>query len=174
MLDEASASLSQVSRLIDQAGVPASPDPRRQGHQVARRWYGAVHLAAFRAADPRLRDTLADAPGCVGRPTPFSGFASFVSRAGVRSGQPGPVNDPQVSRTTPVGSGADTIGTPRRAACPRDEGASRLHDRPRPPPCMTEFLPPPLVGRRPTSRYADPGHVLQDRAERPEPGARRS
>lgn len=181
LVDEANANYPQVSQLIDQAG-PFLQAQIRAGGDIKSLADGLARFTwQLRAADPRLRDTLADAPDAIDEAnTAFSGIRpSFPALAAslANLGRVGVIYHKSIEQLLVVFPALFAAIITSAGGVPQDEGAKLdfkidLHD---PPPCMTGFLPRRWSGRRPTSRYARfPGHVLQDRAERPEHGARRS
>ncbi len=149
-MDEANANYPQVSQLIDQAG-PFLQAQIRAGGDIKSLADGLARFTwQLRAADPRLRDTLADAPDAIDEANTAFSDSSFVSRAGGQSGQPGPGGRDlsQVDRTAPGGfPGAvrrdHHLGGRRTPGRGRQAG---LQDRPaRPAALHDRVLAPPLV-----------------------------
>lgn len=151
LVDEANANYPQVSQLIDQAG-PFLQAQIRAGGDIKSL---AVGLARFtwqlRAADPRLRDTLADAPDAIDEAnTAFSGIRpSFPALAAslANLGRVGVIYHKSIEQLLVVFPALFAAIITSAGGVPQDEGAKLdfkidLHD---PPPCMTGFLPPPLV-----------------------------
>lgn len=151
LVDEANANYPQVSQLIDQAG----PFLQAQIHAGGDIKSLADGLARFtwqlRAADPRLRDTLADAPDAIDEAnTAFSGIRpSFPALAAslANLGRVGVIYHKSIEQLLVVFPALFAAIITSAGGVPQDEGAKLdfkidLHD---PPPCMTGFLPPPLV-----------------------------
>lgn len=151
LVDEANANYPQVSQLIDQAGPFLQAQIRAGGDIKAL----ADGLARFtwqlRAADPRLRDTLADAPDAIDEAnTAFSGIRpSFPALAAslANLGRVGVIYHKSIEQLLVVFPALFAAIITSAGGVPQDEGAKLdfkidLHD---PPPCMTGFLPPPLV-----------------------------
>lgn len=151
LVDEANANYPQVSQLIDQAGpflqaqIRAGGDIKSLADELARfTWQ-------LRAADPRLRDTLADAPDAIDEAnTAFSGIRpSFPALAAslANLGRVGVIYHKSIEQLLVVFPALFAAIITSAGGVPQDEGAKLdfkidLHD---PPPCMTGFLPPPLV-----------------------------
>lgn len=151
LVDEANANYPQVSQLIDQAGpflqaqISAGGDIKSLADGLARfTWQ-------LRAADPRLRDTLADAPDAIDEAnTAFSGIRpSFPALAAslANLGRVGVIYHKSIEQLLVVFPALFAAIITSAGGVPQDEGAKLdfkidLHD---PPPCMTGFLPPPLV-----------------------------
>lgn len=151
LVDEANANYPQVSQLIDQAGLFLQAQIRAGGDIKSL----ADGLARFtwqlRAADPRLRDTLADAPDAIDEAnTAFSGIRpSFPALAAslANLGRVGVIYHKSIEQLLVVFPALFAAIITSAGGVPQDEGAKLdfkidLHD---PPPCMTGFLPPPLV-----------------------------
>lgn len=151
LVDEANANYPQVSQLIDQAGSFLQAQIRAGGDIKSL----ADGLARFtwqlRAADPRLRDTLADAPDAIDEAnTAFSGIRpSFPALAAslANLGRVGVIYHKSIEQLLVVFPALFAAIITSAGGVPQDEGAKLdfkidLHD---PPPCMTGFLPPPLV-----------------------------
>lgn len=151
LVDEANANYPQVSQLIDQAGPFLQAQIRAGGYIKSL----ADGLARFtwqlRAADPRLRDTLADAPDAIDEAnTAFSGIRpSFPALAAslANLGRVGVIYHKSIEQLLVVFPALFAAIITSAGGVPQDEGAKLdfkidLHD---PPPCMTGFLPPPLV-----------------------------
>lgn len=182
LVDEANANYPQVSQLIDQAG-PFLQAQIRAGGDIKSLADGLARFTwQLRAADPRLRDTLADAPDAIDEAnTAFSGIRpSFPALAAslANLGRVGVIYHKSIEQLLVVFPGAvrrdHHLGGRRTPGRGRQAG---LQDRPaRPAALHDRVLAPaagPVAGRRVGTRDS-PGHVLQDRAERPEHGARRS
>lgn len=151
LVDEANANYPQVSQLIDQAG-PFLQAQIRAGGDVKSLADGLARFTwQLRAADPRLRDTLADAPDAIDEAnTAFSGIRpSFPALAAslANLGRVGVIYHKSIEQLLVVFPALFAAIITSAGGVPQDEGAKLdfkidLHD---PPPCMTGFLPPPLV-----------------------------
>lgn len=151
LVDEASANYPQVSQLIDQAG-PFLQAQIRAGGDIKSLADGLARFTwQLRAADPRLRDTLADAPDAIDEAnTAFSGIRpSFPALAAslANLGRVGVIYHKSIEQLLVVFPALFAAIITSAGGVPQDEGAKLdfkidLHD---PPPCMTGFLPPPLV-----------------------------
>lgn len=151
LVDEANANYPQVSQLIDQAG-PFLQAQIRAGGDIKSLADGLARFTwQLRAADPRLRDTLADAPDAIDEAnTAFSGIRpSFPALAAslANLGQVGVIYHKSIEQLLVVFPALFAAIITSAGGVPQDEGAKLdfkidLHD---PPPCMTGFLPPPLV-----------------------------
>lgn len=151
LVDEANASYPQVSQLIDQAG-PFLQAQIRAGGDIKSLADGLARFTwQLRAADPRLRDTLADAPDAIDEAnTAFSGIRpSFPALAAslANLGRVGVIYHKSIEQLLVVFPALFAAIITSAGGVPQDEGAKLdfkidLHD---PPPCMTGFLPPPLV-----------------------------
>lgn len=151
LVDEANANYPQVSQLIDQAG-PFLQAQIRAGGDIKSLADGLARFTwQLRAADPRLRDTLADAPDAIDEAnTAFSGIRpSFPALAAslANLGRVGVIYHKSIEQLLVVFPALFAAITTSAGGVPQDEGAKLdfkidLHD---PPPCMTGFLPPPLV-----------------------------
>lgn len=151
LVDEANANYPQVSQLIDQAG-PFLQAQIRAGGDIKSRADGLARFTwQLRAADPRLRDTLADAPDAIDEAnTAFSGIRpSFPALAAslANLGRVGVIYHKSIEQLLVVFPALFAAIITSAGGVPQDEGAKLdfkidLHD---PPPCMTGFLPPPLV-----------------------------
>lgn len=151
LVDEANANYPQVSQLIDQAG-PFLQAQIRAGGDIKSLADGlALFTWQLRAADPRLRDTLADAPDAIDEAnTAFSGIRpSFPALAAslANLGRVGVIYHKSIEQLLVVFPALFAAIITSAGGVPQDEGAKLdfkidLHD---PPPCMTGFLPPPLV-----------------------------
>lgn len=151
LVDEANANYPQVSQLIDQAG-PFLQAQIRAGGDIKSLADGLARFTwQLRAADPRLRDTLADAPDAIDEAnTAFSGIRpSFPALAASRAnlGRVGVIYHKSIEQLLVVFPALFAAIITSAGGVPQDEGAKLdfkidLHD---PPPCMTGFLPPPLV-----------------------------
>ncbi|CMC64245.1 MCE-family protein MCE4F [Mycobacterium tuberculosis] len=151
LVDEANANYPQVSQLIDQAG-PFLQAQIRAGGDIKSLADGLVRFTwQLRAADPRLRDTLADAPDAIDEAnTAFSGIRpSFPALAAslANLGRVGVIYHKSIEQLLVVFPALFAAIITSAGGVPQDEGAKLdfkidLHD---PPPCMTGFLPPPLV-----------------------------
>lgn len=151
LVDEANANYPQVSQLIDQAG-PFLQAQIRAGGDIKSLADGLARFTwQLRAADPRLRDTLADAPGAIDEAnTAFSGIRpSFPALAAslANLGRVGVIYHKSIEQLLVVFPALFAAIITSAGGVPQDEGAKLdfkidLHD---PPPCMTGFLPPPLV-----------------------------
>lgn len=151
LVDEANANYSQVSQLIDQAG-PFLQAQIRAGGDIKSLADGLARFTwQLRAADPRLRDTLADAPDAIDEAnTAFSGIRpSFPALAAslANLGRVGVIYHKSIEQLLVVFPALFAAIITSAGGVPQDEGAKLdfkidLHD---PPPCMTGFLPPPLV-----------------------------
>lgn len=151
LVDEANANYPQVSQLIDQAG-PFLQAQIRAGGDIKSLADGLARFTwQLRAADPRLRDTLADAPDAIDEAnTAFSGIrppfpALAASLANL--GRVGVIYHKSIEQLLVVFPALFAAIITSAGGVPQDEGAKLdfkidLHD---PPPCMTGFLPPPLV-----------------------------
>lgn len=148
---EANANYPQVSQLIDQAG-PFLQAQIRAGGDIKSLADGLARFTwQLRAADPRLRDTLADAPDAIDEAnTAFSGIRpSFPALAAslANLGRVGVIYHKSIEQLLVVFPALFAAIITSAGGVPQDEGAKLdfkidLHD---PPPCMTGFLPPPLV-----------------------------
>lgn len=151
LVDEANANYPQVSQLIDQAG-PFLQAQIRAGGDIKSLADGLARFTwQLRAADPRLRDTLADAPDAIDEAnTAFSGIRpSFPALATslANLGRVGVIYHKSIEQLLVVFPALFAAIITSAGGVPQDEGAKLdfkidLHD---PPPCMTGFLPPPLV-----------------------------
>lgn len=151
LVDEANANYPQVSQLIDQAG-PFLQAQIRAGGDIKSLADGLARFTwQLRAADPRLRDTLADAPDAIDEAnTAFSGIRpSFPALAAslANLGRVGVIYPKSIEQLLVVFPALFAAIITSAGGVPQDEGAKLdfkidLHD---PPPCMTGFLPPPLV-----------------------------
>ncbi|CKN28697.1 MCE-family protein MCE4F [Mycobacterium tuberculosis] len=151
LVDEANANYPQVSQLIDQAG-PFLQAQIRAGGDIKSLADGLGRFTwQLRAADPRLRDTLADAPDAIDEAnTAFSGIRpSFPALAAslANLGRVGVIYHKSIEQLLVVFPALFAAIITSAGGVPQDEGAKLdfkidLHD---PPPCMTGFLPPPLV-----------------------------
>ncbi|XAH05999.1 virulence factor Mce family protein [Mycobacterium tuberculosis] len=151
LVDEANANYLQVSQLIDQAG-PFLQAQIRAGGDIKSLADGLARFTwQLRAADPRLRDTLADAPDAIDEAnTAFSGIRpSFPALAAslANLGRVGVIYHKSIEQLLVVFPALFAAIITSAGGVPQDEGAKLdfkidLHD---PPPCMTGFLPPPLV-----------------------------
>lgn len=151
LVDEANANYPQVSQLIDQAG-PFLQAQIRAGGDIKSLADGLARFTwQLRAADPRLRDTLADAPDAIDEAnTAFSGIRpSFPALAAslANLGRMGVIYHKSIEQLLVVFPALFAAIITSAGGVPQDEGAKLdfkidLHD---PPPCMTGFLPPPLV-----------------------------
>lgn len=151
LVDEANANYPQVSQLIDQAG-PFLQAQIRAGGDIKSLADGLARFTwQLRAADPRLRDTLADAPDAIDEAnTAFSGIRpSFPALAAslANLGRVGVIYHKSIEQLLVVLPALFAAIITSAGGVPQDEGAKLdfkidLHD---PPPCMTGFLPPPLV-----------------------------
>lgn len=151
LVDEANANYPQVSQLIDQAG-PFPQAQIRAGGDIKSLADGLARFTwQLRAADPRLRDTLADAPDAIDEAnTAFSGIRpSFPALAAslANLGRVGVIYHKSIEQLLVVFPALFAAIITSAGGVPQDEGAKLdfkidLHD---PPPCMTGFLPPPLV-----------------------------
>lgn len=151
LVDEANANYPQVSQLIDQAG-PFLQAQIRAGGDIKSLADGLARFTwQLRAADPRLRDTLADAPDAIDEAnTAFSGIRpSFPALAAslANLGRVGVIYHKSIEQLLVVFPALFAAIISSAGGVPQDEGAKLdfkidLHD---PPPCMTGFLPPPLV-----------------------------
>lgn len=151
LVDEANANYPQVSQLIDQAG-PFLQAQIRAGGDIKSLADGLARFTwQLRAADPRLRDTLADAPDAIDEAnTAFSGIRpSFPALAAslANLGRVGVIYHKSIEQLLVVFPALFVAIITSAGGVPQDEGAKLdfkidLHD---PPPCMTGFLPPPLV-----------------------------
>lgn len=151
LVDEANANYPQVSQLIDQAG-PFLQAQIRAGGDIKSLADGLARFTwQLRAADPRLRDTLADAPDAIDEDnTAFSGIRpSFPALAAslANLGRVGVIYHKSIEQLLVVFPALFAAIITSAGGVPQDEGAKLdfkidLHD---PPPCMTGFLPPPLV-----------------------------
>lgn len=151
LVDEANANYPQVSQLIDQAG-PFLQAQIRAGGDIKSLADGLARFTwQLRAADPRLRDTLADAPDAIDEAnTAFSGIRpSFPALAAslANLGRVGVIYHKSIEQLLVVFPALFAAIITSAGGVPQDEGVKLdfkidLHD---PPPCMTGFLPPPLV-----------------------------
>lgn len=151
LVDEANANYPQVSQLIDQAG-PFLQAQIRAGGDIKSLADGLARFTwQLRAADPRLRDTLADAPDAIDEAnTAFSGIRpSFPALAAslANLGRVGVIYHKSIEQLLVVFPALFAAIITSAGGVPQDEGAKLdfkidLHD---PPPCITGFLPPPLV-----------------------------
>lgn len=151
LVDEANANYPQVSQLIDQAG-PFLQAQIRAGGDIKSLADGLARFTwQLRAADPRLRGTLADAPDAIDEAnTAFSGIRpSFPALAAslANLGRVGVIYHKSIEQLLVVFPALFAAIITSAGGVPQDEGAKLdfkidLHD---PPPCMTGFLPPPLV-----------------------------
>ncbi|WP_220019755.1 virulence factor Mce family protein [Mycobacterium tuberculosis] len=151
LVDEANANYPQVSQLIDQAG-PFLQAQIRAGGDIKSLADGLARFTwQLRAADPRLRDTLADAPDAIDEAnTAFSGIRpSFPALAAslANLGRVGVIYHKSIEQLLVVFPALFAAIITSAGGGPQDEGAKLdfkldLND---PPPCMTGFLPPPLV-----------------------------
>lgn len=137
--------------MIDQAG-PFLQAQIRAGGDIKSLADGLARFTwQLRAADPRLRDTLADAPDAIDEAnTAFSGIRpSFPALAAslANLGRVGVIYHKSIEQLLVVFPALFAAIITSAGGVPQDEGAKLdfkidLHD---PPPCMTGFLPPPLV-----------------------------
>ncbi|CCK61629.1 virulence factor Mce family protein [Mycobacterium canetti] len=151
LVDEANANYPQVSQLIDQVG-PFLQAQIRAGGDIKSLADGLARFTwQLRAADPRLRDTLADAPDAIDEAnTAFSGIRpSFPALAAslANLGRVGVIYHKSIEQLLVVFPALFAAIITSAGGVPQDEGAKLdfkidLHD---PPPCMTGFLPPPLI-----------------------------
>lgn len=151
LVDEANANYPQVSQLIDQAG-PFLQAQIRAGGDIKSLADGLARFTwQLHAADPRLRDTLAGAPDAIDEAnTAFSGIRpSFPALAAslANLGRVGVIYHKSIEQLLVVFPALFAAIITSAGGVPQDEGAKLdfkidLHD---PPPCMTGFLPPPLV-----------------------------
>lgn len=151
LVDEANANYPQVSQLIDQAG-PFLQAQIRAGGDIKSLADGLARFTwQLRAADPWLRDTLAGAPDAIDEAnTAFSGIRpSFPALAAslANLGRVGVIYHKSIEQLLVVFPALFAAIITSAGGVPQDEGAKLdfkidLHD---PPPCMTGFLPPPLV-----------------------------
>lgn len=151
LVDEANANYPQVLQLIDQAG-PFLQAQIRAGGDIKSLADGLARFTwQLRAADARLRDTLADAPDAIDEAnTAFSGIRpSFPALAAslANLGRVGVIYHKSIEQLLVVFPALFAAIITSAGGVPQDEGAKLdfkidLHD---PPPCMTGFLPPPLV-----------------------------
>lgn len=136
---------------LDQAG-PFLQAQIRAGGDIKSLADGLARFTwQLRAADPRLRDTLADAPDAIDEAnTAFSGIRpSFPALAAslANLGRVGVIYHKSIEQLLVVFPALFAAIITSAGGVPQDEGAKLdfkidLHD---PPPCMTGFLPPPLV-----------------------------
>ncbi|BBX94749.1 virulence factor Mce family protein [Mycobacterium lacus] len=151
LVDEANANYPQVSQLIDQAGpflqaqIRAGADIRSLADGLAR------FTSEVRAADPRLRDTLATAPDAIDEAsTAFSGIRpSFPALAAnlANLGRVGVIYHKSIEQLLVVLPALFAAIITAAGGAPQDEGAKLdfkidLND---PPPCNTGFVPTPLI-----------------------------
>lgn len=151
LVDEANANYPQVSQLIDQAG-PFLQAQIRAGGDIKSLADGLARFTwQLRAADPRLRDTLADAPDAIDEAnTAFSGIRPLfpaLAASLANLGRVGVIYHKSIEQLLVVFPALFAAIITSAGGVPQDEGAKLdfkidLHD---PPPCMTGFLPPPLV-----------------------------
>lgn len=151
LVDEANANYPQVSQLIDQAG-PFLQAQIRAGGDIKSLADGLARFTwQLRAADPRLRDTLADAPDAIDEAnTAFSGIRpSFPALAAslANLGRVGVIYHKSIEQLLVVFPALFAAIITSAGGVPQDEGAKLDFkiDLDDPPPCMTGFLPPPLV-----------------------------
>ncbi|OSC42104.1 virulence factor Mce family protein [Mycobacterium decipiens] len=151
LVDAANDNYPQVSQLIDQAG-PFLQAQIRAGGDIKSLADGLARFTSeLRAADPRLRDTLATAPDAIDEAnTAFSGIRpSFPALAAslANLGRVGVIYHKSIEQLLVVFPALFAAITTAAGGVPQDEGAKLdfkidLND---PPPCMTGFLPPPLI-----------------------------
>lgn len=151
LVDEANTDYPQVSQLIDQAG-PFLQAQVRAGGDIKSLADGLARFTSeLRQADPRLRDTLATAPGAIDEAnTAFSGIRpSFPALAAslANLGRVGVIYHKSIEQLLVVLPALFAAITTSAGGAPQDEGAKLdfkldLND---PPPCRTGFLPPPLM-----------------------------
>ncbi|SOJ57450.1 Lipoprotein LprN [Mycobacterium simulans] len=151
LVDEANVNYPQVSQLIDQAG-PFLQAQVRAGGDIKSLADGLARFTSeVRRADPRLRDTLATAPGAIDEAnTAFSGIRpSFPALAAslANLGRVGVIYHKTIEQLLVVFPALFAAITTSAGGAPQDEGAKLdfkvdLND---PPPCNTGFLPPPLM-----------------------------
>ncbi|OBK13681.1 virulence factor Mce family protein [Mycobacterium asiaticum] len=151
LVDEANTNYPQVSQLIDQAGpflqaqVRAGADIRSLSDGLAR------FTSEVRQADPRLRDTLATAPGTIDEANnTFAGIRpSFPALAAnmANLGRVGVIYHKTIEQLLVVFPALFAAITTAAGGQPQDEGAKLdfkldLND---PPQCNTGFIPSPLI-----------------------------
>lgn len=151
LVDDANANYPQISKFIDQldpflhAQIRAGDDIKSAADGLAR------FTSELRAADPRLRDTLATAPGAIDQAsTAFSGIRpSFPALAAslANLGRVGVIYHKSIEQLLVVFPALFAAITTAAGGVPQDEGAKLdfkidLND---PPPCSTGFLPPTLI-----------------------------
>lgn len=151
LVDEANANYPQVSQLIDQAG-PFLQAQIRAGGDIKSLSDGLARFTSeVRQADPRLRDTLATAPGATDEAsTAFSGIRpNFPTLAAslANLGRVGVIYNKSIEQLLVVLPALFAAITTAAGGGPQDEGAKLdfkldLND---PPPCAVGFLPPPLM-----------------------------
>ncbi|EUA00985.1 mce related family protein [Mycobacterium kansasii 732] len=180
LVDEANTNYPQVSQLIDQAG-PFLQAQVRAGADIKSLADGLARFTAeLRAADPRLRDTLATAPDAIDEAnTAFSGIRpSFPALAAslANLGRVGVIYHKSIEQLLVVLPALfAALTTAGRRGAPGRGRQAGLQDRPQRPAAMQRRLhsaaADPLARRRGTAGNPD-GHVLQDRPERPQHGSR--
>ncbi|ORB51951.1 virulence factor Mce family protein [Mycobacterium persicum] len=151
LVDEANTNYPQVSQLIDQAG-PFLQAQVRAGADIKSLADGLARFTAeLRAADPRMRDTLATAPDAIDEAnTAFSGIRpSFPALAAslANLGRVGVIYHKSIEQLLVVLPALFAALTTAAGGVPQDEGAKLdfkidLND---PPPCNVGFIPPPLI-----------------------------
>ncbi|ETZ97948.1 mce related family protein [Mycobacterium kansasii 824] len=179
LVDEANTNYPQVAQLIDQAG-PFLQAQVRAGADIKSLADGLARFTAeLRAADPRLRDTLATAPDAIDEAnTAFSGIRpSFPALAAslANLGRVGVIYHKSIEQLLVVLPALFAALTTAAGGCASGRGRQAgLQDRPERPAAMQRRLhtsaADPLARRRGTAGNPD-GHVLQDRPERPQHGA---
>ncbi len=151
LVDEANTNYPQVAQLIDQAG-PFLQAQIRAGADIKSLSDGLARFTSeVRQADPRLRDTLATAPGAIDEAnTTFSGIRpSFSTLAAnlANLGRVGVIYHKSIEQLLVVFPAIFAAITTAAGGVPQDEGAKLdfkidLND---PPPCSTGFIPAPLM-----------------------------
>ncbi|KQH75066.1 mammalian cell entry protein [Mycobacterium gordonae] len=151
LVDEANTNYPQVSQLIDQAG-PFLQAQVRAGADIKSLSDGLARFTSeVRRADPRLRDTLATAPGALDEANEtFSGIRpSFPALAAnmANLGRVGVIYHKSIEQLLVVFPALFAAITTAAGGAPQDEGAKLdfkldLND---PPPCSTGFIPSPLM-----------------------------
>ncbi|BDB45202.1 MULTISPECIES: virulence factor Mce family protein [Mycobacterium] len=151
LVDEANADYPQVSQLIDQAG-PFLQAQVRAGADIKTLAEGLARFTSeVRQADPRLRDTLAIAPGAIDQANEtLTGIRpSFPALAAnmANLGRVGVIYHKSIEQLLVVFPALFAAITTAAGGAPQDEGAKLdfkldLND---PPPCSTGFIPAPLM-----------------------------
>ncbi|QUR69063.1 virulence factor Mce family protein [Mycobacterium spongiae] len=151
LVDEANANYPQISKLIDQLD-PFLESQIRAGDDIESLADGLARFTTqLRQADPRLRDTLATAPGAIDEAsTAFSGIRpSFPALAAslANLGRVGVIYHKTIEQLLVVLPALFAAITTAAGGAPQDEGAKLdfkvdLND---PPPCAVGFLPPPMI-----------------------------